>query len=69
MTIKYLELNPREEYVYANSAYFTAWSKHQKFQFDTTAELENFISKSALTIKFVVYAVYDGADACIGTIN
>jgi len=69
MTIKYLELNPREEYVYANADYFTAWSKHQKFQFDNTAELENFISKFSLTVKFVVYAVYDGVDACIGTIN
>jgi hypothetical protein len=69
MTIKYLPLNPREEYIYSNVNYFTAWSKNFKFQFSNTTELEDFISKNNLTEKFLIYAVYDNTDACIGTIN
>jgi len=69
MTIKYLELNPREEYIYSHVNYFTAWSKNFKFQFDNTTLLEDFISKNNLTEKFLVYAVMDNTDACIGTIN
>ena len=69
MTIKYLPLNPREEYIYANVDYFTAWSKNYKAQFSNTTELENWISKNGLNDKFLVYAVMDNTDACIGTIN
>jgi len=69
MTIKYLELNPREEYIYHNAEYFTAWSRQHKFEFSNLKELQDFILKNNLTRKFLIYAVYQNTDANIGTIN
>lgn len=67
--IKYLKLNSREEFIFNNADYFTLWSKKNKFQFSNLTEAKNYIAKEGVSDKFIIYAVMDNSDACIGHIN
>lgn len=68
--INYLELNSREKYIVDNADYFTLWSKRSKKEFDTLDQLQDHVNNTELdNLKYLVYAVLDFGDACIGTIN
>ena len=72
MTIKYLELNPREKHIFNNATVFSVWSKNTKQSFTSVKSLEMYAKKLIVckpNTKFLVYAVMDNTDACIGTIN
>lgn len=73
MTIKYLELNSREEEIKNNASLFTVWSKSTtKQSFSNIKNLEIYAKKMILckpNTKFLIYAVMNDTDALIGTIN
>ena len=80
MTIKYLELNPREELIFNNASYFKLWSKSCSYKFGNLNDLGHFcmtsFSDKKNTNKFLIYAVANSlpnqstpTDAMIGSFN
>lgn len=71
MTIKFLELNPREKIIVNNATSYTLWSKKRTLKFKTSIEVLEYANTriKSNNEKFIIYAVMDNTDACIGTIN
>ena len=71
MTIKFLTLNPREKNIVNNATSWTLWSKKRKLEFKTNIEVLEYANTRIKSNdeKFIIYAVMDNTDACVGTIN